>query len=134
MLEIRFICLFTCTAFFLFSTVLLFTFILSFLGRLQISPLGAHEAAELAEREVRVLGLDDRPHLAAEQDVAAHVDLPLRALLLRQALKGFWCGLQDEKRSTALHIVFYSFADLYAFPIWLEHLYRWVGQHVQIAV
>lgn len=69
------------------------TFILCFLGRLQISPLRAHKTAELAEREIRVLGLDHCPHLAAEQDVAAHVDLPLRALLLRQALKGFWCGL-----------------------------------------
>lgn len=94
-LETSFISLFIYTGFFSRSIIsnAVFTFILSFLGRLQISPLGAHETAELAEREVRMLGLDHRPHLAAEQDVAAHVDLPLRSLLLRQALKGFWCGL-----------------------------------------
>lgn len=59
-----------------------FTFILSFLCGLQASPLSAHQSTELSEREVRVLGLDDGSHLAAEKDVAAHVDLPLCPLLL----------------------------------------------------
>lgn len=58
------------------------TFVLCFPGALEVPPLCAHQAAQLAEGEVRVLGFDDCSHLAAEQDVAAHVDLPLRALLL----------------------------------------------------
>lgn len=76
---------------------ILFTFIFCFLGTLQVSPLSANEAAQLPEGEVRVLGFDDRSHLTAEQDVAAHVDLPLRALLLWKALHGFLCGLQANK-------------------------------------
>lgn len=35
------------------------TFILYFLGSLQVPPLGAHQTAELPEGEVRVAGLDD---------------------------------------------------------------------------
>jgi len=71
------------------------TFVLGLLGALQVPPLGAHQAAQLPEGEVRVSGLDDGPHLAAEQDVAAHVDLPLGALLLGQALDGLRRGLED---------------------------------------
>lgn len=52
-------------------------FILRFLVSLQIPPLGANETAELPEGEVGVPSLDDGPHLAAEQDVSTHVDLPL---------------------------------------------------------
>lgn len=44
-----------------------------------------------------MLSLDDRSHLAAEQDVAAHVDLPLGALLLGKALDGFGCGLESKQ-------------------------------------
>ena len=54
------------------------------------SSTGAHQPAQLPEGEVGVPGLDDGPHLAAEQDVAAHVDLPLGALLLREPLDGLW--------------------------------------------
>lgn len=61
------------------------TFVFSFLGALKVPPLGSDEAAQLAKGEVGVLGFDDCSHLAAEEDVAAHVDFALRALLLRQA-------------------------------------------------
>lgn len=60
----------------------LLTFIFCFLRALQVPPLCANEAAQLPKGEVRVLGFDDRSHLTAEQDVAAHVDLPLCTLLL----------------------------------------------------
>lgn len=53
------------------------TFILCFLGALQVPPLCTDEAAQLSKGEVGVLGFDDRSHLAAEQDVATHVDFPL---------------------------------------------------------
>lgn len=46
-----------------------------------------------------MLSLDDCSHLTAEQDVAAHVDLALGALLLRKALDGFWCGLESKQWS-----------------------------------
>lgn len=68
----------------------LLTFVFCLLRAFQVSPLCANEAAQLPKREVRVLGFDDCSHLAAEQDVATHVDLPLCTLLLRKALYGFW--------------------------------------------
>ena len=81
---------------------LLLTLIFGLLGALQVPPLGAHQPAQLPEGEVGVPGLDDGPHLAAEQDVAAHVDLPLGALLLGHALylrSGLLC---KTKQSTQL--------------------------------
>lgn len=59
-----------------------FTFILSFLSGLKVPPLSAHQSTEFSKGEVRVLGLDDGSHFTAEEDVATHVDLPLRPLLL----------------------------------------------------
>lgn len=53
------------------------TFIFCFPGALEVPPLRANEAAQLPKGKVGVLGFDDCSHLAAEQDVAAHVDLPL---------------------------------------------------------
>lgn len=44
-----------------------------------------------------MLGFDDGPHFAAEEDVAAHVDLALRALLLRQAFDGFRGALRTRR-------------------------------------
>lgn len=72
------------------------TFVFCLPGALEVPPLGADEAAQLAEGEVWVLGFDDCSHLTAEQDVAAHVDLPLRALLLGKALYGFRRGLETK--------------------------------------
>lgn len=57
--------------------MILLTFVLCFLGTLQVPPLCANKAAKLPKGEVWVLGFDDRPHLTAEQNVATHVDLPL---------------------------------------------------------
>lgn len=60
----------------------LLTFILCFLGSLKVPPLCAHQSTQLPEGEVRVSSLDHRSHFTAEQDVAAHVHLPLGPLLL----------------------------------------------------
>lgn len=59
-----------------------FTFVLSFFSGLKVPPLCAHQSTEFSKGEVRVLGLDDGSHFTAEEDVATHVDLPLRPLLL----------------------------------------------------
>lgn len=53
------------------------TLVFCFLGAFKVSPLCADETAQLTEGEVWVLGFDNCTHLAAEQDVAAHVDLTL---------------------------------------------------------
>lgn len=74
-----------------------FTFVLRFLSGLEVPPLCAHQSTEFSKREVRVLGLDDSSHFTAEEDVPAHVDLPLCPLLLRQTLNGLWCGLWENE-------------------------------------
>lgn len=58
--------------------------------------------AEFPEGEVWVLGLDDRSHLTAEQDVATHVDLPLGALLLGHPLHGLGSRLQSSKGESVM--------------------------------
>lgn len=73
------------------------TFVFGLPGALKVPPLGSDEAAQLAEGEVGVLGFDDGSHFAAEEDVAAHVDLALRALLLRQAFDGFRRALHTRR-------------------------------------
>ena len=73
------------------------TFILCFLGSLEVPPLGAHQSTQFPKGEIWVSSLDDCPHFTAEQDVATHVDLPLGPFLLWQALH-FRCGLHEKKK------------------------------------
>lgn len=106
------------------------TFVFGFPGALKVPPLCSDEATQLAEGEVGVLGFDDGSHLAAEEDVAAHVDLALGALLLRQAFDGFGRALRTRRG----HIVHKKA------PAQLSHssaqsadLWRGVRHHVHVA-
>lgn len=58
------------------------TFVLRFLGSLEVPPLCAHEPTQLTEGVVWVSGFDYCSHFTAEQDVATHVHLPLGPFLL----------------------------------------------------